>query len=419
MKDWPRMLGDFKPVAGVIKEDYSDFVVEELPLYEASGEGTHVYFLLEKRGLGTMQAVGDIARALEVRRRDIGYAGLKDARAVTRQWMSVEHVDPAAVEGLDIPRMRVLDVTRHRNKLKLGHLRANAFTIRVRKTQPGRLAELQDALAVLVRDGVPNYFGAQRFGARGDSWEVGRELLRGRLDAALDVVLGRPGPADHGDILRARQLYEAGDYSAAAKRWPGMFRDERRALHTLARTRGHKKRGFLSLDRSVRRFYVSAYQSYLFNRVVARRLERGLVTLFAGDLAMLHDRGAVFEVQDVAAEQPRADAFEISATGPLFGYRMSEPSGEPGEIEREILADEGLEPESFRGKGLHVKGGRRALRFRPQDAGIELGADERGAYLELRFTLPKGCYATGLLGELFAAPEVGKTEREGVGRALR
>src|SRR5690606_18406346 len=92
MEDWPRLLTDFEPLPGVIKEDYDDFVVEELPLYAASGAGTHTYFLLEKRGLSTMQAVNDMARALGVRRIDIGYAGLKDARAVTRQWMSVEHV---------------------------------------------------------------------------------------------------------------------------------------------------------------------------------------------------------------------------------------------------------------------------------------------------------------------------------------
>ncbi|RMF72010.1 MAG: tRNA pseudouridine(13) synthase TruD, partial [Planctomycetota bacterium] len=158
----PRLLADFTPAEGVIKGDYDDFVVEELPLYEPSGTGTHTYFVLEKRGLSTMNAVADIARALDVPRRQIGYAGLKDARAVTRQWMSVEHVEPDRVSQLELPRMRVLDVTRHTNKLRLGHLRGNAFRIRVRHTEPRRLAELQDALARLAQLGAPNYFGHQR-----------------------------------------------------------------------------------------------------------------------------------------------------------------------------------------------------------------------------------------------------------------
>ena len=122
----------------------------------------------------------------------------------------------------------------------------------------------------------------------------------------------------------------------------------------------------------------------------------------------------MFQVEDAEAEQPRADAFEISPSGPLFGYRMSQPSGEPGEIEARVLAAESLSPNAFRAEKLRLKGARRALRFQPGDPNIRLGADERGAYLELRFTLPRGCYATSLLRELFAetpaAGEDGGTE---------
>jgi tRNA pseudouridine13 synthase len=402
----PRLLANFQPAAGVIKEDYEDFLVEEVPLYAASGEGTHTYFLLEKRGLSTMQAVHDIARALNVRRRDIGYAGLKDARAVTRQWMSVEHVSRERLEDLQLARMRVLQVTSHTNKLRLGHLRGNTFVIKVRQTEPQRLAELQDALATLAEKGVPNYFGQQRFGGRGDAWETGRAVVHGDLAEALDLILGRPNDRDHGSVRRARQLYELGKYTDAARAWPGMFRDERRALKTLQRTGGKKKRGFLAIDASLRKFYVSAYQSYLFNCVVASRLRSDFHRILPGDLAWLHANGAVFEVVDEAVEQPRTDAFEISATGPLFGYRMTPATGRPGKIEADLLAAEGLTPESFRAANLRIKGGRRPLRFRPTDALIRLGADARGTYLELWVTLPRGCYATSLLRELFVSPTV-------------
>jgi tRNA pseudouridine13 synthase len=405
MPDLPRVLSALRPAAGLIKADYEDFRVEEVPLYPACGSGTHAYFLIEKRGLSTIQAVHDLALALNVRRRDIGFAGLKDARAVTRQWMSIEHVDPERVRTLVLPRIRVLEVTRHTNKLRLGHLRANRFVIRVRQTEPDRLVELQEGLRMLERVGVPNYFGEQRFGDRGDGWEVGRAILHDRLEEGLDIVLGRPAASDPENLRQARMLYEAGEYEAAARLWPRAYRDERRALRVLSRQRGTKRRAFLAIDRGVRRLYVSAFQSHLFNQVVAQRLPAGLGRLWPGDLAFIHASGAVFRVVDAAAEQPRADSFEVSPTGPLFGYRMTAAGGQAGELETLILAREQLAAGAFRSRHLRVKGQRRPLRFRPQDTSIQLGADAAGAYLELRFMLPRGCYATALLRELFAVPD--------------
>lgn len=413
----PRLLTDFRPAPGLIKQDYEDFVVEELPLYEAAGSGTHTYFLLEKRGLSTMQAVADIARALDVRRRDIGYAGLKDARAVTRQWMSIEHVDAQRLEALDLPRMKVLSVTSHTNKLRLGHLVGNSFTIKVRQTQPERLAEFQDALNTLSRKGVPNYFGRQRFGGRGDAWEIGRAVLRNEIEDALDLVLGRVGPRDHGAVRKARQLYDQGSYADAARAWPRLFADERRAVKALQRNPGKKKRAFYAIDQSLRKFYVSAYQSYLFNRILAQRLPSDFSRLLLGDLAWIHPHGAVFEVENPELEQPRADAFEISPTGPLFGYRMTRPSELPGELETQLLASEGLTYDALRQPNLRIKGARRPLRFQPTQCSISLGADAGSAYLDLRFTLPRGCYATTLLRELFVNPAEGTRGAETAGAA--
>ena len=186
------------------------------------------------------------------------------------------------------------------------------------------------------------------------------------------------------------------------RKWPGMYRDERRALKTMSRTKGNHRRSFLSIDRGLRKFYVSAFQSYLFNQVVAARVQAGtLGTLEVGDLAEVHRNGAVFEVLDAGVEQPRADALEISPSGPLYGSRMTEPTGEPGAREAQLLQEYELTPRSLAQGPLRVRGARRGLRFQPKDARIELGADERGTYLELHFVLPKGCYATALLREFF------------------
>jgi tRNA pseudouridine13 synthase len=403
MTDLPRVLSDFEPLPGLLKADYTDFVVEEIPLYPLDGAGTHTFFLIEKAGLSTDQAVRDIARALNVPRHDIGFAGLKDARAVTRQWMSVEHVDAQRIAGLQIPRLRVLEVSHHRNKLRLGHLRGNAFIIKVRQTQPERLAELQDALGKLVHLGVPNYFGEQRFGYRGDTWKVGAAIVAGQVDDAIDLILGRPGPADHGNVRRARELYEQGDYLAAARAWPALFKTERRALKMLARTQGKRRRAFAGIDKSTRLFYVSAYQSYLFNLVLVARLPTGLGQLWDGDLAWVHASEAVFHVESAATEQARADALEISPTGPVLGYRTTQPTGPAGELENRVLTEAGVSRDAFRQTWVRAKGHRRPLRFPVTDAHIALGADPRGEYLELRFTLPRGCYATAVMRELFQA----------------
>jgi tRNA pseudouridine13 synthase len=261
--------------------------------------------------------------------------------------------------------------------------------------------------------GVPNYFGIQRFGVRGDTWRIGRAVVLGRTDEAVDLILGRPADEDVGDILEARRLYDAGDYARAARTWPGIFHEERRALKALVRSGGVRKVAFRGIDRRTRELYVSAYQSYLFNCAVAARLSDGLGRLHRGDLAWRHANGAVFRVEDPVAEQPRADHFEISPTGPLFGRRMTAPEGWPAEVEAGVLATESLDPATLSEGAFRLLGGRRPLRFRPENISASLGADERGSYFELCFALDRGCYATALLRELFAPAPGGALAMDG------
>jgi tRNA pseudouridine13 synthase len=120
-----------------------------------------------------------------------------------------------------------------------------------------------------------------------------------------------------------------------------------------------------------------------------------------GDVAEKHENGACFTVEDAAKEQPRADAFEISPTGPLVGYRMTHPDGEPGRIEDEVLAESGLKTSDFKQSGKHrVKGARRSLRVKPTDIELAGGVDEHGPHITVAFTLPAGSFATVLLREL-------------------
>lgn len=394
------LTADIAAVPAAIKRRYEDFVVEEIPAYEPSGDGSHTYFRIEKAGLATMRAVNDIARALGVPSRQVGMAGLKDARAVTRQMLSVEHVDPARVAALKIPRIRVLDVSRHGNKLRIGHLRGNRFIIRLRETDAGRIDDVRRVLDIVSRRGVPNYFGVQRFGLRGDTWEIGRALLHDDFKTAVDLLAGSPGPHDEGPVKKARELFARGEYERAADAWPWGFRDCVRVCRTMANTRGNTKRAMLSVDRKMLQFFVSAYQSWMFNAVVAARIDT-IDRVVLGDLAYKHDHGAVFRVERPDEENPRAERFEISATGPLIGPRMTQPADDAAEIERVALQSTGADIEKIlHAPGLRGSGGRRPLRFQPQDAAADVGADDAGPFIELRFTLASGCYATSLLDEI-------------------
>lgn len=409
MRDpWPHLCAELPAVRARFKARPEDFRVEELPAYEPCGSGEHAYLELEKRGLSTHEAVIRVARALGLGPRSIGIAGLKDTQAVTRQWISIQGVDDERVAALDVAGVRILRASRHKNKLRIGHLRGNRFVLRLRDIDPGAGDQVRRILDVLARRGVPNYFGEQRFGARGDTWRIGKALLLGDHAEAVAWIAGRAGPDDSGRVLRARELFDAGDYSGAAETWPGGFRPCIRICRALAKNGGNARRALFALDRDFLRFYTSAYQSWLFNALLARRLPE-LERVLEGDLAWLHRNGAVFLVKDLALDEPRARAFEISASGPLFGRRMTRPLGVPGALEAEVLAAEGHAEEAFARPGpLQWQGGRRALRFPLHDCRVAEGHDEHGAFVELEFTLPPGCYATCVLREVTRTGEHGE-----------
>lgn len=412
----PFLTQDLPGVGGIIKTRPEDFFVEEIPLYEPSGSGTHVHAQIEKRGLGTREALDRIARALGILRRDIGSAGLKDAHAVARQWISIEHIPPERLEQLALAEVRVLQTTRHTNKLKPGHLRGNRFVVRLRQlalAPEEAVGAAEKVLSILPRRGVPNYYGPQRFGNHRNNHLLGRALARNDADAFMDEFLGRPNEqADSAAVLQARSLYEEGRYEEALQHWPGQFADHRRALRAIIAGKGKKKRGLFTVDKHLQGLFISAYQSDIFNRVLAARMPQ-IDRVLLGDMAYKHDNGACFRVEQPETEQPRCERFEISPTGPLLGQRMTRLTGPAGDIENPILEAEGLsESESGHMKRLGARGGRRPLRFQPQNAGVAAGQDDLGAYLELRFELDAGCYATTLISEITKDRSAETTEPE-------
>ncbi len=400
----PYVLKDFAGIGGVIKQRPEDFFVQEVPLYEPAGEGEHVYAEIQKVGISTFDLVDRIARALNVPPRDIGYAGMKDAHAVTRQVISIPGATEEAVMGLAsrIPGTQVMWASRHKNKLRLGHLKGNRFAVKVRNVDPTDVVRMRPAVKELEQRGMPNYFGEQRFGRRGNNDALGAALVRGDNAALLHLLLGDPKEdVDTNSQFKARQAFDARDNALSMKLWPRNSGMERRVLHRLMKT--HRPGAAVRVvDEKLRRLWVSALQSRIFNEVTAERVNEGLLSsVIEGDLAYKHENGACFAVESADAERGRADAFEISATGPLVGYRVSLPTGKALDVEQAVFARHGLKPEDFRSSGrLRVKGARRPVRVRPTDVTVEGGVDENGNHVTVAFTLPAGSFATVLLREL-------------------
>jgi tRNA pseudouridine13 synthase len=395
----PYLTSEIPGIGGTLKSRPEDFFVQEVPLYEPSGVGEHVYAEFQKIGLSTFDAIDKIGRALYVQSRDIGYAGMKDARAITRQIFSIPNTTEAAVMKLKIPDLEPLWAARHGNKLRLGHLAGNRFAIKVREVNPTDVVKLGPLIDVLKKRGMPNYFGEQRFGRRGDNHLLGAALVRGDDEQVLKLLLGSPNSQmDDSNSLGARKAFERNDLDQAMRLFPRSCGMERRVLHRLIKS-GDLKMAVRAIDEKIRRLWISALQSELFNQVTARRIET-IDRLIDGDLAWKHDNGACFAVESAVAEQERAAKFEISPSGPLLGYRMTLPSARALEIEKSVFDEFHLAPESFRVEGrLRVKGARRPLRVQPKDVELAAGVDDHGGHITFAFTLPPGSFATVFLRE--------------------
>ena len=346
-----------------------DFIVEELPLYEPSREGTHTFFAIQKRNVSTLEAINRLARELQVPARDFGYAGLKDKNAVTTQILSVEGVPPERVLNIAQPAIEVLWAERHAHKLRVGHLRGNRFRITVRALTQDRLPAMKTVMERLATEGVPNRFGVQRFGNKNDSHLIGKALMKSEWETVIHYMLTDDTP-------------QANDIAQRMRR-------------ELARKSAEK--AVMCIPHRLRKLFLSAYQAYLFNRLLEKRSPH-LGKLLDGDLAVKHSNGAFFLVTDASIEQPRANALEISPSGPIFGYKMRLPSDAVLMSETSILVDEGIRFEAFRKvMGIRLPGTRRALRMRMHCHEVS-AVDDTG--IHFNFTLPAGGYATVVLDEI-------------------
>jgi len=255
---WPRAWGP-APASAVLRARPEDFDVTELPGFEAEGAGEHVFLFVEKRRVNTLEVVGRLSRLSGVPRRDIGYSGLKDRDAVSRQWFSVAlpgRPEPDWGELEDAGHVRLLKATRHRRKLRRGSHRGNRFRLVLRALDGDRRA-LEERLLWIQQHGAPNYFGEQRFGRNGSTLE------------------------------QARHWVTSGD----------------------------------RVSRTQRGLYYSALRAFLFNSMLASRVGDGSWNrIVPGDICMLAGSHSFFRcAQDDAAIAARLAGGDIHPGLPLWG----------------------------------------------------------------------------------------------------
>ena len=294
---WPHAYGG-PSGRGVIRSIPEDFIVDELLPFEASGSGEHVFLRLEKTGENTEYVARQLARFAGVRQRDVGYAGLKDRHAVTRQWFSVwlpGKQDPDWTE-LESGTVKVLQAVRHARKLKRGVLAGNSFEILIRDWRGDR-NRLVEQLAAIRIGGIPNYYGEQRFGHRGQN-----------VNKALALFAG------------------------------------------------------MRVGREQRSIYLSAARSYLFNQVLARRIaDKSWNKPMPGDAFALDRSHSYFKSGDIDDDiVDRVAALDIHPTGVLWGKGEAVADSESLAFERSVIAAFPALAQGLVAEGVTID--RRALR---------------------------------------------------------
>ncbi|RLJ02892.1 MAG: tRNA pseudouridine(13) synthase TruD [Candidatus Aenigmatarchaeota archaeon] len=352
-------------IGGVIKKEIEDFIVEEIPVRFRSGKG-YVICLMEKRNLETFHALRIISKVLGINKERIGFAGLKDKRAMTKQYISIKGVSIEKLSSLQIENIRLSDFRESSEPISLGMLRGNRFTIRIRDTGlewgviESRLKELQNEVKERM---VPNFFGLQRFGeTRPVSYLVGREIIRKDFERAVWLYLTETFETEPPETIRAREnLSRTHDLEEAKESFQNLYY-ESRIINSLLKGRSYTQ--VLKLMLELTRLFVHAYQSYIFNLTLSEFLKG----------------------KDIVGNFPAK----------VVGYRVVPEEGEFDEICGEILEKEGVKPEDFKIKELDLDAPG-SVRPGMMKADFDFERDED---VTLRFELKPGSYATVLLREI-------------------
>lgn len=384
-----------------IKRLPEDFQVAELTEFAASG-GPFALYRLSKQSLGTPEAIDEIIRRWHIPRPRLSYGGLKDRHAITQQYVSIRNGPRRNLSEKNLELCYLGQCDRHFTPRDIA---GNRFTIVIRDLSEAGLAAAKVAVGETARDGLPNYFDDQRFGSVGESGEfIGRAWCRGDFERALWLALADPNPDDpHSEREQKRILRENWG------RWPeckqALARSHRRSVVTYLADkppdRPDYRGAFARLKVDLRGLYLAAFQSFLWNRMLARFLSRTIAPENRADIALKLDTVPFFTRLD-DEQRTLVHSTEL----PLPSARLHLEEGPVLALIEEILSEVGLELRELRVKyprdSFFSKGSRSAA-IRVGNLLSDTAADELYPHrhkLILSFDLPRGSYATILVKRL-------------------
>jgi tRNA pseudouridine13 synthase len=426
-------------IGGVIREFIEDFVVEEMLVngavarirqqyvenqdFKPSINERYLLCVLVKRNWDTFEALKAVARQLNIRLRQMHIAGIKDAKAVTAQHITLEDVSPEAVKRVNIRDIEIRPVGFFRHKLSSYYLLGNSFNITIRELRRSK-SVIQKRINETIKEleelgGVPNFFGHQRFGTtRPITHLVGKAIVKGDLRKAVMLFLAKPSFNENPESRQAReQLWKSQDFQKALKNFPKQLRYERLMLRHLAKKPEDFAGAFKTLPVKLQMLFPQAYQAYLFNKFLSRRIASGLPLNRAevGDyvVSVQHSGLPLLTMNKVVKTETFAEINEALKAGrmrlalPLIGFKQKPSQGLQGEIEKQILEEEGITPENFKihfMPEISLKGELRTvltqlISFQLIDVSTDSVKPHKNK-AKLSFILPRGSYATILLREL-------------------
>jgi tRNA pseudouridine13 synthase len=429
-------------IGGIIRESVEDFVVEEVLVDGSKAQTkasescadrqvlgcttTKTRYLLctvVKRNWDTLVAIKNIAKQLHIEMPEIQIAGIKDAKALTAQHITIENASPEQIREIHIKDIEICPLGYLHNKLSTYYLYGNSFHLRIKAVDHSttvvtrRIAKTVEELQAI--SGMPNFFGHQRFGTtRPITHLVGKTIIKKDVEKAAMLFLAKPSTYEHPSSRRARaELWKTQDYKAALKAFPTQLRYETSMLRHLVRHSGDFSGAFRTLPFKLREMFIMAYESYLFNRFLSIRIADGLRvnTAEVGDYVVAVERSGLpmpsihrtVDSGKLAEINNAMQAGKLRLAIPLIGFKQYPSKGAQGEIERRVLEEEDVSPKDFRTSAMpevSVTGRLRAAITPINDFSVEKitpnTSRPSGNDVETTFALHRGSYATTLLREI-------------------
>ncbi len=389
-------------MGGKIKGSADDFYVEEVAEIKTADDGDYLIIRVKKKNWDTMNLVRVISNVLGISQKRISFAGTKDKRAISVQFMSIKGVKAEEIERIRLKDVEIEVIGYSRKPVQLGDLLGNRFRVRVENCTDGEVFE--ETKRQLMKVGTPNFFGLQRFGvARCVTHEVGKLILQRRYSDAFWTYVAKPFEGENDEVRKLREeLWNTRDVKFGLRELPKYLRYERTLLQKLREGKSERE-ALLSLPKNLKMMFIHAYQSYVFNRLLSERIREfgSLKTVQEGDWACYLSFSGIkptfHDCSRIGANMARVKyliAERVASLAlPLVGYNTKLEGWNLKA--KEILSEDDLELESFRGEYKEFSS---AGAYRAADMLIEVSEIEfhNGTF---EFYLPKGCYATVMLRE--------------------